>query len=320
VQAGKDAGTGVRIFVTGISGFVGGHLAAALLARGHRVGGSYHGGESGLGGLDRDRVELHAASLEQRGEMAAAVRAFAPERIVHLAGLAHVGESWARMGDYFRVNVLGTEEVLAAAPSVPVVFASSAEVYGAVPAEEQPLGEERTPAPASPYALTKAAAERLVLRSGGIVVRPFNMIGPGQAPCFALAAFARQLAAVARGRQEPVLRVGNLEAQRDFVHVADGADAFALIAERGEAGATYHVASGTALSIRDALDRLIATTGLSPEIALDERFLRPSDVPLLLGSAEPLRRLGWQPRRGIDAALAELWQSTLAQTAAEDAT
>jgi GDP-4-dehydro-6-deoxy-D-mannose reductase len=310
----------VRVFVTGISGFVGGHLATALLDRGHQVGGSFHGTPPTLPWIEPRRVELHAASLELRGEMAAVVRDFGADRIVHLAGLAHVGSSWARMGEYFQVNVMGTEEVLAAAGGAPVLLASSAEVYGAVATEEQPLDEERVPAPASPYALTKAAAERLVLRERGIVVRPFNMIGPGQAPCFALASFARQLAAIARGRQEAVLHVGNLDAQRDFVHVADGADAFALLAEKGEPGAVYNVASGRAFSIREALDRLIAISGLRPEIVLDERFLRPSDVPLLLGHAEPLRRLGWEPRRGLDAALAELWQSTLEQAAREETT
>jgi GDP-4-dehydro-6-deoxy-D-mannose reductase len=309
----------VRVFVTGISGFVGGHLATALLDRGHQVGGSYHGTPPALPWLEPSRVELHAASLELVGEMAGVVRDFGPDRVIHLAGLAHVGSSWARMGEYFQVNVMGTEEVLAAAGGVPVLLASSAEVYGAVSAEEQPLDEARVPAPASPYALTKAAAERLVLRERGIVVRPFNMIGPGQAPCFALASFARQLAVIARGG-EAVLHVGNLDAQRDFVHVADGADAFALLAEQGEPGGVYNVASGTAFSIREALDRLIAISGLRPEIVLDERFLRPSDVPLLRGSAEPLRRLGWEPRRGLDAALAELWRSTLEQAAREEAT
>lgn len=304
----------MRVFVTGISGFVGRHLARALQARGHAVGGTFLEEPPDLPG-----VELHALPLGEGAALRAAVAGFAPDRLVHLAGLAHVGASWQRMGEYFRVNVLGTEEVLAAAAGVPVLLASSAEVYGAVPPAEQPLTEERTPAPASPYALTKAAAERLVLAAGGVVVRPFNMIGPGQSPCFALPAFARQLAAVAAGAQPPVLRVGNLEAERDFVHVADGADAFVLLAERGAAGAIYNVASGVAMSIREALDRLIAVTGLRPSIELDERFLRPADIPLLRGSAAPLRALGWRTLRSVDDALRDLWQWSRERLAAEGA-
>ena len=141
--------------------------------------------------------------------------------IVHLAGLSHVGESWKRPGDYLRVNFEGTLNLLSAARGRRLIFASSAEVYGAVPAAEQPLVEDRPLAPRSPYAMTKACAERMVLDRGGIVVRSFNAIGSGQAPTFALPSFAAQLAAIRRGESEPVLRVGDLSPRRDFVHVLD---------------------------------------------------------------------------------------------------
>ena len=306
----------MRVFVTGATGFVGRHLVAALRERGHQVAGTGLGGPDDARGEGRREAlagfELLCLDLGERGALAAAVANFAPDRVVHLAGLAHVGSSWNRLPDYFRVNVAGTDAVLAAAGGAPVLLASSGEVYGEVPEAEQPIGEERPVAPASPYALTKAAAELLVLRAGGVVARPFNMIGPGQSPTFALAAFAEQLAAIATGRQRPVLAVGNLEARRDFLHVEDGAAAFALLAERGEPGAVYNVASGEARSIREILDELIAESGLSVEVTTDERFLRPADIGLLRGSAERLARLGWSPRRGRRAAVAELWQASLA--------
>jgi GDP-4-dehydro-6-deoxy-D-mannose reductase len=301
----------MRVFVTGATGFVGGHLVAALLARGHQVAGSGHHVEGAAGERDAGSaagVELHTLDLGDRAALAAAIGGFGPERVIHLAGLAHVGSSWGQMAETFRVNVAGTGAVLDAAGEVPVLLASSAEVYGAVPEAEQPIGEEREPAPASPYALTKAAAELLVLRSGGLVARPFNMIGPGQAGTFALPAFARQLAAIAAGRQEPVLAVGNLEARRDFIHVADGAAALALLAERGAPGGVYNIASGESRSIREVLDELLAASGVAVEIACDERFLRPADIPLLCGTSEPLRALGWRPERGRLAAIAELWR------------
>jgi GDP-4-dehydro-6-deoxy-D-mannose reductase len=306
----------MRVFVTGATGFVGHHLVPALQERGHEVAGIGHAHADGGAG-EVSGLAVRAIDLGDRPALEAAVTAFRPDRVVHLAGLAHVGTSWRQMAEYFRVNVLGTEVVLDAAGGVPVVFASSAEVYGDVPAAEQPLVETRPPAPASPYALTKAAAERLVLRAGGIVARPFNMLGPGQAPGFALAAFARQLAAIALGRQEPTLAVGNLEARRDFVHVRDGAAALVLLAERGQSGGVYNIASGEAVSIREALAELIAESGASVGMATDERFLRPADIPLLQGSAEPLRALGWEPRRGRRAAIAELWQATLAAARAQ---
>lgn len=298
----------MRVFVTGVSGFVGQHLARALLARGHEVGGSYLDETFELPGVELHPLDLAADAGTVAAALRTALQSFHPECIVHLAGLAHVGKSWQAMPAYYRVNLLGTEAVLRAAAEVPVVFASSAEVYGAVPEAEQPVGEERLPAPVSPYALTKAAAERLVLALRGRVVRPFNLIGPGQGSHFALPAFARQLAAIEAGRQPPVLAVGNLEARRDFVHVADGAEAIALVVEEPDLGGTYNIASGRSCSIRQALDLLIGITGLRVETALDERYLRPADIPLLCGTAGPLRRLSWLPQRTLEAALQELWE------------
>jgi GDP-4-dehydro-6-deoxy-D-mannose reductase len=303
----------MRVFVTGVSGFVGQHLARALLARGHEVGGSYLDETFELPGVELHRLDLDGEPASAAAALRAATASFRPQRIVHLAGLAHVGKSWQAMPAYYRVNLLGTEAVLAAAAGGPLLFASSAEVYGVVPEPEQPVGEERQPAPVSPYALTKAAAERLVLGAGGTVVRPFNLIGAGQSRHFALPTFARQLAAIEAGQQPPVLAVGNLEARRDFVHVTDGVEAMALLVEQGAPGAIYNIASGRSCSIREALDQLLAVSGQAVETALDERFLRPADIPLLCGTAEPLRRLGWQPRRTLEAALQELWQRSRAE-------
>jgi len=309
----------MRVLVTGVSGFVGQHLARALLARGHEVSGTHLDETFEVPGVESVFVDLGAGGAAVAGALRDAVTRFRPQRIVHLAGLAHVGKSWQEIPAYFRINVLGTEAVLDAAQGAPVLLASSAEVYGVVPEGEQPIAEDRPAAPVSPYALTKAAAERLVLGRGGTVVRPFNMTGPGQSPRFALPAFARQLAGIEAGRQPPVLAVGNLEARRDFVHVADGAEAMALLVEAGAPGGVYNVASGRASSIREALDLLLAVSGLEVEIALDERYLRPADIAVLRGSAGPLQRLGWVPRRTLADAVAELWRWSRECVAAEAA-
>jgi GDP-4-dehydro-6-deoxy-D-mannose reductase len=181
-----------------------------------------------------------------------------------------------------------------------------------VPEGEQPLAEDRPVDPRSPYALTKAAAERLALQRGAVVARSFNLVGPGQSATFALPSFASQLAAIASGGAEPVLRVGNLSARRDFVHVDDGAAAFRILAERGHPGHVYNIASGRASSIAEALERLMAVSGVRAEVRPEAERMRPVDLPLLLGDAHRLRRLGWEPRRTLDDALLDLWRDVQA--------
>lgn len=292
----------MRVLVTGANGFLGRHLVEALAAA----------GETPIAlSIDRtglpEAVEFVAADVRDRDLLAEQVRRLDPAAIVHLAALSHVGTSWTEIASYYAVNVAGSENLFAAAAGRRVLFASSAEVYGAVPEREQPIVEERALAPRSPYALTKAAGERLAVQAGVTVVRLFNLLGPGQAKGFALPSFADQLAAIAAGEREAVLRVGNLEARRDFVHVRDAVDALLLLLARGERATSYNLASGEAHSIAEMLDRLRALAGVPVRLELDPERLRPTDIPKLAGRAERLMALGWEPRRGIDAALAELW-------------
>lgn len=300
----------MRVLITGISGFLGRHLAPKLLAEGHQVSGIRLDEGEALEGVVEKQVDILNPST-----LNGVVSEMAPEVVVHLAGLSHVGRSWDQMPQYFAVNVLGVENILAAAPAARVVLASSSEVYGLVPAANQPIAESRRPAPRNPYGLTKAAAERLVLASGGVVVRMFNLVGPGQEGTFALPSFAEQLADQME-RDSAVLKVGNLEARRDFVHVSDGAEAFVTLVEHGDSGETYNLGSGTPVSIREALDRLIKITGLTVSVEVDAERLRPVDIPLLCADTSKLSKLGWRPRRSLPRALEDLWQVTKASTPA----
>ena len=296
----------MRVFLTGITGFVGTRLTRVLVEGGDTVSGTYIGAPP-------DSLEVPASCVDLRDSTALsrAVDDFDPDVVIHLGGLSHVGASWERPAEYFEVNFLGTESLLAAARGRRTLIASSAEVYGRVPEEEQPIRADQRLAPQTPYALTKAAAERLALREGAIVVRSFNAVGAGQSPTFALPAFARQLARIHLGEQEPVLAVGNLEARRDFVHVDDVARGYRDLALAGEAGKAYNLATGEAASIAEALDRLRSISGVDVEVREDPQRLRPVDVPLLCGDAGGLKDLGWGPRKTLDDALEELWQSEL---------
>ena len=145
----------MRILITGASGFVGLHLVRSLRDHGHEVAGTYIREAPRLEG-----VQLHEADLLNKESLKRAVQSAAPEAVIHLAGLSHVGESWTRWGEYFRVNTLGTENLLDLIEGARLVAASSAEVYGNVPEEEQPITEDRLPAPQSPYAMTKPTRKR----------------------------------------------------------------------------------------------------------------------------------------------------------------
>lgn len=295
----------MRVLITGVSGFLGGRLARRLQARGDTVVGTTLGEPMApLDGVQTVELDVRdEASVHQTIEDAD------PELLFHLAGLTQVGGSWERMAEYYQVNVEGTAHVVRAAAGRRIVFASSAEVYGQVPEADQPITETRAVAPRNPYALTKAAAELMVEGVGGRILRLFNIVGPGQSPRFALPSFARQLKAIARGSEDGSLEVGNLEARRDFTHIADAVEGFLLVADRGEAGGIYNLGSGEARSIREALDLLMEVAGIRAKVTVDPERLRPVDVPLQRADAGRLRALGWSPQRDLRQALTELFAS-----------
>lgn len=320
----------MRVLISGITGFLGRHLARSLLAEGHTVWGF-----SNELGDPIPRAQVQALDLLDEDTLADFVLAAAPDAVVHLGGLSHVGASFGRPGDYFRVNVAGTRNLLravdaacaAGGSTARVVVASSAEVYGAVPEDEQPIAEDRPLDPRSPYAMTKAAAELLARDAGAIVTRSFNIVGPGQAKTFALPSFARQLARIAQQRDAHapdgpvagVLRVGDLSPRRDFTPVDDAIAAYRVLLERGVPGAVYNIARGRALSIAEILDRLCVVAGVDVEIRREEARVRPVDMPLLCGDSTRLRALGWQPTDNLDDVLDRLWRSACAEIAEDSA-
>jgi GDP-4-dehydro-6-deoxy-D-mannose reductase len=268
--------------------------------------------------LARDAHEVLAAdpSIDvcDAAVLDAAIAAAAPDAIVHLAARASVADSFADPAAAARVNYFGTLHLLRAvarhAPRARVLLVSSSEVYGGSE-DAEPIGEERPLAPASPYARSKAAADRLgaAFAHDGLDVvraRPWNHTGPGQSDAYVASSFARQLAELALGRREPSLRAGNLGAVRDFLDVADVVDAYArLLDPRVPAGA-YNIATGVGTRIEQLLELLTARAKLQPAIEIDPARVRADRASV--GDATKLRKAtGWLPRIPLEDTLARLF-------------
>ena len=318
----------MRLLVTGAGGFVGGHLVDFLHTEHPEV--EIHGVVLPHGSVSwraASGARVLEADLNDRGAAAAVVEEVRPERILHLAGQSSVHLSWLDPGGTLRTNVMGIVHVLDAArergmrPDVLVV--GSAEEYGSVAPEEIPIREEAPLRPASPYAVSKVAQAALALLygpAGGmriVLTRTFHHTGPGRGEAFAESSFARQIAEIEAGLRPAVLKVGNLEAVRDFADVRDVVRAYWLLLDRGAAGAVYNVCSGHGRRMRELLDVLLGNTGARMEVRVDPERLRPSDVPAQVGDPSRLRAATlWEPLIPLDKTLRDLLDDWRQRTAA----
>ena len=299
-----------RVFVTGASGFVGRRLTEVLVARGDDV--------SGCGPEDAMPADLqvsnwHSADVREVEGLRSAVASARPDWVVHLAGQASAGKSFGAPTETFRINALGTWNLLEAvregAPAARVLAIGSGEVYGPQPAGSH-VAEDAPFHPVSPYALSKAAADALADAHGSghgldvVRTRSFSHIGPGQAPTFAIPSWARQIAAIEKSEHEPVLAVGNLEVTRDIAHIDDVVDAYIALLERGRTGGVYNVCSGRGVRLSEVVEMLTALSDSDIEIRVDPDRVRPADVEYLVGDASRLRdHTNWTSRRTLEKAL-----------------
>jgi len=254
--------------------------------------------------------------ITDRNAVRNAVAEALPDRIVHLAGSPHVGDSWRSSLLPLQTNVLGTHYLLDAVrqhcPDCRVLVVTSAMIYQA---SDEPLDEDVPLEPSSPYGLSKLAQDQLAQRAARhddlnvVVARPFNHIGPHQNPSFALSSFARQIALIEAGVLAPEIQVGNLDAERDFTDVRDVADAYARLLDAGQPGRVYNICSDTPHRIADLLAQLMAMALVPVTLATDPTRLRPSDQPRMVGNSSRIRtELGWQPQWSIADTLAGLLQ------------
>jgi GDP-4-dehydro-6-deoxy-D-mannose reductase len=259
------------------------------------------------------------------------LRELQPQQIYHLAGYPHVAKSVREPDAAWTTNLSATrnlyEAVIRWGGRPRIVYVGSGQIYGDPEHENQLFDERSTLRPTTPYGASKAAADLVSFqysRTAGLEIiraRPFNQIGPGQVPEFAVAHFARQIAAIEQGRQPPLLETGNLSPRRDLSDVRDAVRAYVLLMEKGRSGEAYNIGTGRAHSMQDIVNRLLTLAGVQAEVRQRADLVRSRDIAEIRANATKLRQeTGWTPFLSLDQSLAdtlEYWRvSAVASNAA----
>ncbi len=320
----------MRVLITGITGFAGSHLADYLLAEQPEV--EVFGTRRWRSRMENvehleGRIELAETDLRDAVSVHATLARLRPDVIFHLAAQSFVPTSWRAPSETLTTNIIGQTNIFEAVRELeldPVIqLACSSEQYGLVKPDEVPIRESNPLRPLSPYAVSKVAQDLLgyqYFKSYGVKAvrtRGFNHTGPRRGDVFVTSNFAKQVASIEAGLQEPVIRVGNLDAVRDFTDVRDMVRAYWLAATKGRPGEAYNIASGQGITIRQVLGRLLKLARVEVKTELDENRLRPSDVEVLVGDYSKFRAdTGWQPAIPFEKTLQDLldfWRRKIRQ-------
>lgn len=299
------------MLVTGAAGFVGAYLVELLLAEGLDVVGWLRPGTSAI---TRAEARWMLVELLDADAVSHALGELRPAAIYHLAGAAHVADSWQHTRETFEGNVLATHHLFEGLNRhglrPRVLVSGSATIYK--PGAE-PLTEASVLAPASPYATSKLAQELIAAQAwaehgiGALLARSFNHVGPRQTPAYVAPSIARQIALIERGALPPVLRLGNLDPERDVMDVRDTVRAYRAMMASAEPGTPYNVCGGRAIRIGDLVELFRAHSRVPVSIEQDPTKMRASDVPRLWGSHARLTRdTGWTPEIRLEQTVSDL--------------
>lgn len=290
----------MKALITGINGFVGKYLAKLLLEKGYEIYGSVIEDN-----VVMDDITLFKMDLLNKEEVLNTIKAIKPDHIYHLAGQSAVGLSWKAPVLTMNVNVNGTINLLDSIREenldTKVLIIGSSDEYGVIKPEECPINENHELNASSPYAISKVTQEnmaRLYVKAYDmkiIMVRAFNHIGPMQSKNFVVSDFASRIADIEKGK-EKVLKVGNLEAYRDFTDVRDIVRGYNMLMEKGTIGEIYNIGSGNPFKVQDILDTLIELSTKDIKVEIDTEKLRPSDVPIIqCDNSKIQNHVGWEP-------------------------
>ncbi|RME54113.1 NAD-dependent epimerase/dehydratase family protein [Candidatus Woesearchaeota archaeon] len=301
----------MRVLITGATGFIGKHLSMFLLGKGCKVLGTSYSGKQGINGVD-----IVKCDITNKVEVKEILSSFNPELIFHLAAQSWPEKSWQEPNTTMKVNIEGIINLYESIKDLnldPLVFVPcSAAEYGDLEPEEYPVKEDHSLMPINPYGLSKVIQSLLSyqyyknfnIRS--IVLRLFNATGAYRANGVC-SDFVKRAVMIEKGLHEPVLNVGNLESKRAITDVRDVINAIWLLVEKGKVGETYNICAPNAYSIREILNKVLAITGINPQIRQDPSLLRPADEKIIIGDTTKLRQhTGWEPKYDIDTTLKDM--------------
>ncbi len=312
----------MKAVIIGAAGFVGPYLAKAVI--------DYMHCEIVATKLPNENIQIPEARVENLNilnysEIVSFLGDEKPDYIFHLAAQSSVALSWKEPALTVNVNIKGALNLLNAIrilPDMPrVLVVGSGEEYGFIKDGMVPIHEEANLEPGNVYAVTKATQNMMATiyaKAYGmpiVMTRSFNHIGPHQAPQFVVSDFCSQVVKIEKGIQDPIIFVGNLSARRDFTDVRDVVRAYTLLIQYGKAGETYNVGSGQAISIQSILDLIVSKTQKSIEVRVDEKKLRPVDVPIIEADTQKIfRDTGWVPEIQLEDTIEDMlayWRASL---------
>ena len=312
----------MKVLITGITGMAGSHLAEHLLGQGNcELHGTvrWRSNKDNITAFEK-RLHLHECELRDPYSVMGLLKEIRPQRIYHLASQSNVAASWNSPRETLVNNITAQLNIFEAIrqldlPDTRIHVAGSSEEYGLVYKHELPVKEVNPLRPLSPYAVSKVTQDTLAHQyhqSYGLHVvrtRAFNHTGPRRGDVFVTSSFARQIVEIEMGKREPVIRVGNLKAKRDFTDIRDVVKAYVIALEHCEAGSVYNIGSGVAVSIKQVLDLLLGMSKLIIQIKEDPEKMRPSDVPVMVSdSSRFMQQTGWRPRIPFKQSLLDLLQ------------
>ena len=319
----------MKVLITGVTGFVGSHLAETCLQKGCEVYGTtrWRSNTENIDHLIKEKqITLKECDLVDAHAVRSLIEEIKPDRIFHLAAQSYVKASWTEPMQTLDNNIRGQVNIFEAVRKIEgydplIMIAGSSEEYGNVEASQMPINEDVPLLPVSPYGVSKVAQDLLgfqYYKSYGLKIirtRAFNHTGPRRGEVFVCSSFAKQIVQIEKHPGSNIIKVGNLDAERDFTDVRDMVEAYWLALEKGEPGDVYNICMGKCYPMRNILNKLISMSKVSIKIVQDPERMRPSDLEVLLGDNKKFKeQTGWEPKYDISTTLQDIldyWRERL---------